>query len=83
MKNLTIKYYESRTIEDTIKNYCNEVLRKLNDDNIKYRVLRKKSCIDIVFCNEHDNTLYVEVNLNQRDLPEINGLTNTIKHFLL
>lgn len=43
MKNLTIKYYESRTIEDTIKNYCNEVLRKLNDDNIKYRVLRKKS----------------------------------------
>ena len=83
MKNLTIKYYESRTIEDTIKNYCNEVLRKLNDDNIKYRVLRKKYCIDIVFCNEYDNTFYVKVNLNQRDLPEINGLTNTIKHILL
>lgn len=42
MKNLTIKYYESRTIEDTIKNYCNEVLRKLNDDNIEYIVFRKK-----------------------------------------
>lgn len=83
MKNLTIKYYESRTIEDTIKNYCNEVLRKLNDDNIKYRVLRKKSCIDIVFYNQYDNTFSVKVNLNQRDLPEINGLTNTIKHFLL
>lgn len=83
MKNLTIKYYESRTIEDTIKNYCNEVLRKLKDDNIKYRVLRKKYCIEIVFCNEYDNTFSVKVNLNQRDLPEINGLTNTIKHFLL
>lgn len=83
MKNLTIKYYESRTIEDTIKNYCNEVLRKLNDDNIKYRVLRKKSCIDIVFYNKYDNTFFVKVNLNQRDLPEINGLTNTIKRFLL
>lgn len=83
MKNLAIKYYESRTIEDTIKNYCNEVLRKLNDDNIEYIVLRKKSCIDIVFCNRYDNTFSVKVNLNQRDLPEINGLTNTIKHFLL
>lgn len=83
MKNLTIKYYESRTIEDTIKNYCNEVLRKLKDDNIKYRVLRKKYCIEIVFCNEYDNTFSVKVNLNQIDLPEINGLTNTIKHFLL
>lgn len=83
MKNLTIKYYESRTIEDTIKNYCNEVLRKLNDDNIKYKVLRKKFCIDIVFCNEYDNTFSVKVNLNQRDLPEINGLTKSIKKFLL
>lgn len=82
MKNLTIKYYESRTIEDTIKNYCNEVLRKLNDDNIKYRVSRKKSCINIVFYNKYDNTFYIKINLNERDLPEINGLTNTIKHFL-
>ena len=83
IKNLTIKYYESDVIECSIKNYCNQVLSILNNKNIKYRVLRKKSCIDIVFCNEYDNTFSVKVNLNQRDLPEINGLTNTIKHFLL
>lgn len=83
MKNLTIKYYESDVIERAIKNYCNQVLSVLNNKNIKYRVLRKKSCIDIVFYNKYDNTFFVKVNLNQRDLPEINGLTNTIKRFLL
>lgn len=72
---------ESRCIEVCIRDYCNEVIKRLDKD-IKYKVIRKLYSIDILFCNKNDITFTLKINLNKQDLPSIDSVTKYLKHYL-